>query len=162
METPAITPSPAHVRLRLKTQSGRWVNVGPFTTLGGARRLADDLLAEQPPVVSRARIALEGNPVNGRIVLRGLLATPITLTPVLDAGKLTDWDYLGMGRLDQLLSGRLSDPANPLPAWPADFIRGQASPQKTVTKPNTTAMVPPGWSARNRTVPFTAIWRPAT
>jgi hypothetical protein len=70
------------------------------------------------------------------MILRGLLATPITLTPVLDSeGRLTDWDYKGLGTLDQLLVGRLSHPAKR--PWPLDLLM-------SVTNPNTTELVPPG------------------
>jgi hypothetical protein len=46
MATHAVSPSSGHVRLRLLSPAGRWINVGPFGTLGGARRLAEDLIAE--------------------------------------------------------------------------------------------------------------------
>lgn len=48
---PEVTPKSGHVRLRLQTRTGRWVNVGPFGSLAGARRMAEDLLTEQPPAV---------------------------------------------------------------------------------------------------------------
>lgn len=79
---------------------------------------------------------LAGAPQNGRRTLAGLLATPITLTPVLnEAGRLTDWDYSGRGTFDQLLSGRLSDGQRPFPSWPWT---------SSVTNPYTTELVPPG------------------
>jgi len=39
-----VTPCPGHVRLKLETPAGRYMYVGPFATLGGARRLAEDLI----------------------------------------------------------------------------------------------------------------------
>jgi len=39
-----VTPCPGHVRLKLETATGRSMYVGPFATLGGARRLAEDLI----------------------------------------------------------------------------------------------------------------------
>lgn len=42
-----ITSSTGHVRLRIQTGASRWVNVGPFGSLIGARTLAQDLIAQQ-------------------------------------------------------------------------------------------------------------------
>lgn len=39
-------PQAGLVRLKLQTEAGRWVNVGPFGSLTGARSLAEDLLAD--------------------------------------------------------------------------------------------------------------------
>jgi len=46
MATATLTPSTGHVRLQVRTAAGRSVYVGPFATLGGARRLAEDLISE--------------------------------------------------------------------------------------------------------------------
>lgn len=39
-------PQSGLVRLRIQTEAGRWVNVGPFNNLSGAKRLAEDLIAD--------------------------------------------------------------------------------------------------------------------
>jgi hypothetical protein len=44
MAEDTVTPCPGHVRLKLETATGRSMYVGPFATLGGARRLAEDLI----------------------------------------------------------------------------------------------------------------------
>jgi hypothetical protein len=47
MNTPAVTPASGYVRLQLQAQTGRWLTVGPFTTLTGAQRLAEELISQQ-------------------------------------------------------------------------------------------------------------------
>jgi len=54
MDTPAVTPASGYVRLQLQAQTGRWLTVGPFTTLTGARHLAEDLIAE--PTIRAVRV----------------------------------------------------------------------------------------------------------
>jgi hypothetical protein len=54
-ETPGITPSFGHVRIRLETQRGTMAECRPFSTLGGPQA-GRDLLAERPPVISRVRV----------------------------------------------------------------------------------------------------------
>jgi hypothetical protein len=39
-------PTQGYVRLRLQAPTGRWLTVGPFGSLGGARRMAEDLITE--------------------------------------------------------------------------------------------------------------------
>ena len=46
MAESTLASNPGHVRLRVETPTGRLVYVGPFTTLGGARRLAEDLVGD--------------------------------------------------------------------------------------------------------------------
>jgi hypothetical protein len=42
---------------------------------------------------------------------------------VLDeAGRLTDWEYKGMGVLDHAIAGRLSDRERPVSTWPWDLV----------------------------------------
>ncbi len=48
-----VTPKSGHVRLRLQTAAGRWVNVGPFGTLAGARRYAESLIEDRAVKVAR-------------------------------------------------------------------------------------------------------------
>ena len=45
-----ITPGMA--RLKVLTEAGRSVYVGPFDSLAGARRMAQDLAADSPAVIS--------------------------------------------------------------------------------------------------------------
>jgi hypothetical protein len=46
MTIDTVTPKSGNVRLKLETLTGRVLLVGPFASLGGARRLAEDLIAE--------------------------------------------------------------------------------------------------------------------
>ncbi len=48
-----VTPKSGQVRLRLQTPAGRWVNVGPFGTLSGARRYAESLIEDRSVKVAR-------------------------------------------------------------------------------------------------------------
>jgi hypothetical protein len=41
-----LTSRTGRVRLRLEFLTGHTLTVGPFATLGGARRMAEDLIAE--------------------------------------------------------------------------------------------------------------------
>lgn len=49
MDTLTLSPtqSAGLVRLRLQATTGRWLTVGPFGSLTGARALAQDLIAQQ-------------------------------------------------------------------------------------------------------------------
>jgi hypothetical protein len=52
----SVTPATGMVRIKIETLTGRHVLVGPFATLGGAKRMTEDLLAEQPPAVRSVRV----------------------------------------------------------------------------------------------------------
>jgi hypothetical protein len=84
-------------------------------------------LAETKELLADTQATLEADPVAGRHVLRGLLTTPLTITPV-DDGRV--FKYLGQGALDRLLTGEIPGRS------------GRSG--RSVRKPNTTALVPPG------------------
>jgi hypothetical protein len=46
MDTQTLSPTAGRVRLKLTATTGRILLVGPFASLGGARRMAEDLIAE--------------------------------------------------------------------------------------------------------------------
>jgi len=81
-------------------------------------------LAETRELFSDLQGTLEADPVAGRHVLRALLTTPLTITPV-DDGRA--FQYLGQGALDRLLTGEIT-----------------GRPGRGVKKPNATKLVPPG------------------
>lgn len=54
--TQPLTTQTGTVRLRLHTHAGHSMLVGPFGSLSGAKRMAEDLLAEQPPAIRAARV----------------------------------------------------------------------------------------------------------
>jgi len=56
MTVTSVTPATGMVRIKIETLTGRHVLVGPFATLGGAKRMTEDLLAEQPPAVRSVRV----------------------------------------------------------------------------------------------------------
>lgn len=81
-------------------------------------------LEESQELLCDLQGTLEADPVAGRGVLRSLLVSPITVTPVkTDSGLV--FEYLGQGAFDRVLAGRTAD-------------------AKTVRKRNTTVLVPPG------------------
>src|SRR5713101_5288363 len=56
MNMQTLAPSSGMVRLKLETLTGHQMIVGPLGSLGGAKRLAEDLLSEQPAVVRTVRV----------------------------------------------------------------------------------------------------------
>ena len=75
---------------------------------------------------------LRGEPVRARQILRKLITGRLRMVPeIRPDGRFYRWT--GQASYGRLLAG---------------LIGGQG-------------LVPPGWSARSRTVPFTAVWRPA-
>ena len=129
------------------TQRRRDEAAGHVEHLAGQQEVVEKLdvaawVEEMRELFTDLARTLEADPQAGRGVLRGLLATPITLTPVLDErGRLTDWDYMATGAFDQLVAGRLSQGPKPLPQWPCDLVLVRP---ETVTNANTTELVPPG------------------
>jgi hypothetical protein len=85
-------------------------------------------------LVERVWGPLADAPAMGRQVLRKLLPEPITLTPEVGGqSRLVAWDYRGGGVLDQVIAGRV--------------------PVASVSKANTTGMVPKGGLEPPRVAP---------
>jgi site-specific DNA recombinase len=112
----------------MKTKQARRTEVGALLEhLDGETRTAevfdvDRWLAETVTKIQNLVGTLTENPTEGRVILRGLLATPITVRPVVEAGRCTDWAYEALGALREPVVGRLSDPQRPMILLPPGLM----------------------------------------
>ncbi|HET9924342.1 MAG TPA: hypothetical protein VFS98_09485 [Methylomirabilota bacterium] len=89
MDTQEVTLKSGHVRLRLQTPAGRWVNVGPFGTLAGARFYAESLIEGRSVKAARVEHRNKGQwrPAWSWLVGAALLLLASSAAPAAEAGQ---------------------------------------------------------------------------
>jgi len=113
----------------MKTKQARRTEVAALLEhLDGETRTTDAFnvdrwLTETVEKIRNLVGTLSENPTDGRVILRGLLATPITVRPVTDqSGRCIDWSYDALGALREPVVGRLSDSQRPMILLPPGLM----------------------------------------